>query len=100
MALTVKIEIECSPRAAATLLPILYQARKLSKTNASRWCCFYADGAEDFKLDKISVEADKEIAGVIEESADIWVGNALFDYTLDNYNYQHKAGETYFSDAG
>lgn len=95
----VTIKLECSPEAAATLVPLLVRARLLTYENKSKWCAFFADGEGKFRIGDISVENDMGPIDVDLDSS-LWESSAVLNYEIDGQSYEHIEQEVVLSDAG
>jgi hypothetical protein len=94
----VTIKIECTREAAETLLPLLIQARAISHRNQSRWCAFFADGENAFRIGDITAE---DADGPIEsDHRVVWDASASFEYSMNGNDYEHVEQQVFLSDAG
>lgn len=95
----ITIKIECTPQAAATLLPLLVQARLLSHKEESRWCAFFADGEGQFRIGDITAENDNGPIDVDLHSS-LWNASAVLNYEIEGKPYEHVERHIVLSDAG
>lgn len=95
----VTIKLECTPQAAATLVPLLVQARLLAHQNQSRWCAFFADGEGNFRIGDIT--AENEMGPVdIDLQSSLWKASAVLNYEIEGKPYEHVEQHVVLSDAG
>ncbi len=90
----VTIQLECSERAAKVLLPLLVHAKSVTQDKQSKWCCFYAHGANDFTIGDIAYLGESQEQTDLLESdmkkyCAVWDASATFVYDSAEETIEH-----------